>query len=293
MKNLQLFLVAMFLISLEAAAQIENVRFSESLNFEKIYVGFDSKVIIPNDSLVAISSASLRLGSALTWDLDKSISIYTHGAIQWSNVHDPFAITAFILNVNVTHRLKLALGIPPTATTFTRAHPFTWRNQSESHAQSRIPGGKPGALLQYSLSDRLHVAYSFHNLDGRSWSNHLNITYGKFSIAGFVREDNSTFLSMRLNTNKIDANYNYSSLENEHNNSVFYNLTNSYTLFSDFSYRSASQELEEYRESEIELASFGIRRYLPDNQFHTGGFIAAAYDVVNKQTTFQLFLFLK
>ena len=284
MKNF-LLVLAITGISLEAFSQIENVKISDELKFEKVYAGFDTKMIVPNDSLIANANASIRLGTALNLSLSEKVSIYAHGALQLSSAQEPFAITAFIVNIQLTTKLKLEVGLPPTATTFTRPHPITWQNQTESYAQSRIPGNKPGALLQYSLTDKLKLFYSFQNLDGQTWSNHLNITYGKFSIAGFVQEGNEAFVSMRLNNETIDANYNYSSLQKEHASSIFLNLTKKFTLFGDANYSSNSQKME--------VSTLGIRRYFESKSYYTGGFLSAYHDIANRQTVFQLFLHLK
>lgn len=279
-----LIAIAILGISLKANAQIENIEISDELKFEKVYAGFDSKMILPNDSLIAIANASIRLGTALNWSVSNRVSIYSHGALQWSNAHQPFAITAFVVNIQLTKKLKLATGLPPTAITFTRPHPITWKNQTESYAQSRIPGNKPGALLQYSFTDKLKLAYSFQNLDGRTWSNHLNITYGQFSIAGFLQEGNEVFVSMRFYTDRIDANYNYSSLQNEHASSIFLNLTKKFAIYGDANYFTESQEMR--------VATFGIRRYFENKSYHTGGFLSISYDLANRQTAVQLFLYL-
>jgi hypothetical protein len=284
---MKIFLIAFAILglALKSNAQLGNMTISDALKFEKIYAGFDTKTILPNDSLYSISVVSMRLGLALNWRLSEKIFIYSHGAIQWSNKYTPYAITAFVLYINLTDKLKLGIGIPPTATTFTRAHPITWKSQTESYSQARIPGNKPGLILQYSVSNKLKAAYSLQNLIGSGWSNHLNITLDKFSIAGYIQEGNEFFVSVRLNTNKMDLNYNYSSIHNEHTSSIFLNLTKKVAIYGDANYFSYSQEMGHN--------TFGVRRYFENKSYHTAGFLSVSYDIVNSLSSVQLFLYLK
>ena len=272
-------------LALEAHSQIAEIEISDELKLEKVYAGFDTKMILPNDSLYPLTVASIRLGTALNLSLSKKVSIYSHGSIQLSSNHNSFAIAAFVLSIKLTDKLKLGVGLPPTATTFTRAHPITWKSQTESYSQARIPGNKPGVILQYSLTDKLKLTYSLQNLNGRSWSNHLNIRYSHFSIAGFIQEGNDVFVSMRLNTNRIDANYNYSSPQNEHTGSVFLNLTKIIAIYGDANYFTDSHKMT--------VTTFGIRRYFETNSYGTRGFISIAYDLANRQSALQLFIYLK
>jgi len=275
----------LFGFSLQVKSQIQNIRLNDSLNFEKIYAGFSSSMLVPNDSLKATSLASIRVGTAISWRLSESVSIYSHGALQWSNQYQPFSITAFVLNIDVSKRLKLALGLPPTATTFTRPHPITWKNQTESYAQSRIPGNQLGGLLQYTFSEKLRLSYSVQHLDGDTWSNHLNVTYGPLSLAGFIQENKEKFLSIRLNTNKIDWNYNYSSEQQEHASSIFYHLSKAYAIYTDINYQIEAEDAG--------IMVLGVRRHLPNSKYPVGGFLSVSHDFANGFTAFQLFLHLK
>lgn len=121
------FLIAFAFLgpALQAHSHIEDIEISDELKFEKVYAGFDIKMILPNDSLYPLELASIKLGTALNLSLSKKVSIYSHGAIQWSSNHNSFAIAAFVLSIKLTDKLKLRVRLPLTATTFTRAHPIT------------------------------------------------------------------------------------------------------------------------------------------------------------------------
>lgn len=280
----RLVIIVILLNCKSGLAQITNVKFGDDLLLEKVYAGFDSQMILPNDSLATTAYTSLKLGSALSWKVTEELSVYSHGVIQWSNTNPTLSITALILNYKLSDKLKIGVGLPPTATTFTRAHPITWRNQSESYAQSRITGNKLGAILQYSLSDNLRFAYSFQNNNGDNWANHLNIAYKSFQIAGYIQDNSEYFISIRLDNRKVDFNYNYSSSLAEHASSVFYNINNNYTFLADFNYSTAIHKSDVLR--------FGFRRYFKSAQYPAGAFIAVSYDVQKAQTLFRLFLHL-
>jgi len=272
-------------IAPQGHSQLDNIEISEEIKLQKVYAGFDAKLTTPNDSLYPLAMNSMRLGCALDWSLTNKVSAYAHGAIEGANTHKSFAIAAFVLNVKLTQELQLGVGLPPKATTYTRAHPITWKSQTESYSQSRIPGNKPGLIVQYSLTNKLRLAHSLQNLDGRSWSNHFNITNGQFSLAGFLHEGNEFFVSTRLNTDKIDINYNYSSLRKENTTSIFLNMTEKIAVYGDVNYFTDCQKTS--------VTNFGIRRYFENKSYHTGGFLSISHDLAKRNTAIQLFLYLK
>lgn len=284
---MKIFLIALAVlgIALHGHPQVKNIALSDVMKFEKVYAGFDTKLTLPNDNLYPLSMTSLRLGTAINWTLTNVFSVYAHGAIQGSSTHKSFAIAAVVLYVKLTQRLQLGMGLPPTATTFTRPHPITWQSQTESYAQSRIPGNKPGLILQYLFTKHLKMAYSLQNLNGRMWSNYFNVTYRQFSITGFVHQDKELFVSIRLNTSKIDANFNYSSLHQEYASSIFLNLNEKITVYGDANYLQNEQKTN--------VTNFGIRRHFYNNRYHTGGFLSLSHDISKRLTAIHLFLYLK
>ena len=265
-------------------AQIENISFGEELVFEKIYAGLDSQMILPNDTLAIIPYTTFRLGTAVSWHITDNLSFYSHGALQWSNSHPTFSITAFVLNYQLSDKVKIGVGLPPTATTFTRAHPISWRNQSESYAQSRIIGNQLGAILQYEVTEDLRLAYSFQKNNGTNWANHLNVNYKNIQLAGYIQDDSEYFISGRLDNGRVDANYNYSSFLKEHAASLFYNVNEKYTIYGDLNYRANSKESD--------IARLGLRRYFRNEKNPVGAFISISYDFQLEQTQFRLFLHL-
>jgi hypothetical protein len=257
------------LIAFEANAQMENIPLNDYTTVNKLYAGFYSKLLVPVDSLRTSAEASVRLGALITQRFTKVFMLETQAVVQFNSNKTINALPAFEFITKFSDKLQLRAGVLVTPTTTVRPNPVTWQQQSETYAQSRIIGSKPGVMLRYAPTKDLFLAYAFHNHSG-IWANHLRIDYKKLRAAGYIRLDGQYFAAMKLTNERLDLCANYSSEQQEAAGSVFVNFTKRYTLYTDGNYRMNAERNE--------VLKFGARSYFDSAEKHLRGFFAVEYD---------------
>ena len=270
MKKAIPFLVAWMLHAFAANAQMENIQLNDYTTANKLYAGFYSKLFVPIDSLRTSAEASVRLGALITQRFTKVFMLEAQAVVQFNSNKTINALPAFEFITKFNDKLQLRAGVLVTPTTTVRPNPVTWQQQSETYAQSRIIGSKPGAMLRYSPTKDLFLAYAIHNHSG-IWANHLRIDYKKLRAAGYMRLDGKYFAAMKYINERFDLCANFSSEQQEAAGSVFVNLNKRYTLYTDANYRMNAQKNE--------VLKFGARSYFDSAEKHLRGFFAVEYDV--------------
>jgi hypothetical protein len=251
-------------------AQMENIALNDYTTANKLYAGFYAKLLVPVDSLRTSAQASVRLGALITQRFTKVFMLETQAVVQFNSNNTINALPAFEFITKFNEKLQLRAGVLVTPTTTVRPNPVTWQQQSETYAQSRIIGSKPGVMLRYAPTKDLFMAYAFHNHTG-IWSNHLRVDYRKLRAAGYLRLDGQYFAGVKITNDRIDLCANYSSEQQEAAGSLFLNLTKRYTLYTDGNYRVNSQKNE--------VLKLGARSYFDSAEKHLRGFFAVEYDV--------------
>ena len=269
MRKVFFIAVAATLQSLVGYAQIENIQLNDYTTANKLYAGFYSKLQVPIDSLRTSASASVRLGALITQRFTNVFLLEGQAVVQFNSNNTVNALPAFEFITKFSDKLQLRAGVLVTPTTTVRPNPVTWQQQSETYAQSRIIGSKPGVMLRYAPSKELFLAYAFHNHSGE-WANHLRIDYRKLRVAGYMRLDGKYFAGLKLTNDRLDLCMNYSSEQKEAASSVFVNLTERYTLYCDGNYRVEAEKNE--------VLKFGARSYFNSPEKHARGFFALEYD---------------
>ena len=269
MRKVFFIAVAATLQSLVGYAQIENIQLNDYTTANKLYAGFYSKLQVPIDSLRTSASASVRLGALITQRFTNVFLLEGQAVVQFNSNNTVNALPAFEFITKFSDKLQLRAGVLVTPTTTVRPNPVTWQQQSETYAQSRIIGSKPGVMLRYAPSKELFLAYAFHNHSGE-WANHLRIDYRKLRVAGYMRLDGQYFAGLKLTNNRLDLCMNYSSEQKEAASSVFVNLNERYTLYCDGNYRVEAEKNE--------VLKFGARSYFNSPAKHARGFFALEYD---------------
>jgi hypothetical protein len=269
MRKVLFIAITATLQSLVAYAQIENIQLNDYTTANKLYAGFYSKLQVPIDSLRTSAEASVRLGALITQRFTNVFLLEGQAVVQFNSNSTVNALPAFEFITKFSDKLQLRAGVLVTPTTTVRPNPVTWQQQSETYAQSRIIGSRPGVILRYAPSKELFLAYAFHNHSGE-WANHLRIDYRKLRVAGYMRLDGQYFAGLKLTNNRLDLCMNYSSEQKEAASSVFVNLTERYTLYCDGNYRTEREKNE--------VLKFGARSYFNSPEKHARGFFALEYD---------------
>ena len=269
MRKVLFIAITATLQALVGYAQIENIQLNDYTTANKLYAGFYSKLQVPIDSLRTSASASVRLGALITQRFTNVFLLEAQAVVQFNSNNTVNALPAFEFITKFSDKLQLRAGVLVTPTTTVRPNPVTWQQQSETYAQSRIIGSKPGVMLRYAPSKELFLAYAFHNHSGE-WANHLRIDYRKLRVAGYMRLDGKYFAGLKLTNDRLDLCMNYSSEQKEAASSVFVNLTERYTLYCDGNYRAETEKNE--------VLKFGARSYFNSPEKHARGFFALEYD---------------
>jgi hypothetical protein len=211
----------------------------------------------------------VRLGALITQRFTNVFLLEAQAVVQFNSDKTINALPAFEFITKFSDKLQLRAGVLVTPTTTVRPNPVTWQQQSETYAQSRIIGSKPGVMLRYAPTKDLFLAYAFHNHAGE-WANHLRIDYKKLRAAGYMRLDGQYFAAMKYINERFDLCANYSSEQNEAASSLFVNVTKRYSLYCDGNYRVNLEKNEVLR--------FGARSYFDSADKHLRGFFAVEYD---------------
>jgi len=269
MKKTSSLLFACMFHVFAANAQMENIVLNDYTTANKLYAGFYSKLLVPVDSLRTSAQASVRLGALITQRFTSVFMLETQAVVQFNSNNTVNALPAFEFITKFSDKLQLRAGVLVTPTTTVRPNPVTWQQQSETYAQSRIIGSKPGAMLRYAPTNDLFLAYAFHNHAG-IWANHLRIDYKKLRAGGYMRLDGQYFAALKYINERLDLCANYSSEQKEAASSLFVNVTKRYSLYCDGNYREKSDKNE--------VLKFGARSYFDSAEKHLRGFFAVEYD---------------
>jgi hypothetical protein len=267
--------------SLVGYGQMENIQLNEYTTANKLYAGFYSKLQVPVDSLRTSAFASVRLGALITQRFTNVFLLDAQAVVQFNSDKTINALPAFEFITKFSDKLQLRAGVLVTPTTTVRPNPVTWQQQSETYAQSRIIGSKPGVMLRYAPTKDLFLAYAIHNHSGE-WANHLRIDYKKLRAAGYMRLDSQFFAAMKYINERFDLCANYSSEQNEAASSLFVNVTRRYSLYCDGNYRVNLEKNE--------VLKFGARSYFDSAEKHLRGFFAVEYDARMRMVGAQVML---
>ena len=160
-----------------------------------------------------------------------------------------------------------------------RPNPTTWQSQVESHAQSTIPGGKPGLRMTYFLSKDVSLSSGIFRHEN-VWAYHLKMRVKNWKIATFYDNTKGFFIATSFDTPRFNSTITYLESD-EFSNATFINL-NGFSFYNDISYH--------FKRREINYQQYGLRKYYQYKKYHISGFMSLAYDLKNKQIKGQLFI---
>jgi len=278
-----IFSFVALLLTNESLAQKENIKLSEKVDIDKLYVGQYARTNLPTDSLITFNRVSFRTGILLSQQLSSLFSVSTQGALQVENRSPLISITDFEFITHVSDRFQIRVGSLTTPNTFIRPNPITWQSQTETYAQSRIIGGRPGVIASYSLSNDASVVYGLHNHNG-IWASHVRIGYRNLKVGGYLQSNDEYFVVADVNANRIKGVVNYASKFNEIAGSLFYDLTSQYTFYADANFIMDTKSRN--------VSILGIRSYFRNVNLFTKGFLALEYDFATHLISAELFIHL-
>lgn len=274
---------ALLAISFSAKAQMENIKIDSNTVIKKLYAGMYTKGQTPTDSLDFSTPSSFRVGALINHKFSDVFSVDAEGAVQLSNGPDYTSIGAFEFIGQFTDRWQVRVGYLTTPTSLIRPNPITWQSQSETYAQSRILAQQGGIMTSYQVNDDLSLTYGFHH-QFDTWAHHLKINYKHFKIGGYIQNDGEYFGVIDYSKNKWRGLIDYSSEEDELAGSLFYDINDRFTVYTDDNFR--------FDNRDSQITRLGARSHFHNNDWHIKGFLALEYDFSAKIASAELFIHL-
>ncbi len=279
---LYLLLFFYFFNSILVQAQIENVVLSPNTVVNKAYFGLLSNITVLTDSsnVPIITMGSVRMGLLVNHTINKRFAIESQAALQFSN-KNIISIPAFEFLYKLNSSLQIRAGHLVTPTTTTRPNPITWESQVETYTQSRIIGSRHGASLRLKISPDWFVATSLH-YQNTTWATHLRIDYKTHRLAGYYQKDANYFISLKSSVNKFENIINFNSIQNELATSIFFKLTERFTIYSDCN--------RKFKLEQTDILILGLRSYFKANKLPIAGFFGMHYDFIQKSLSGEFFI---
>ncbi len=261
--------------------QIKDIKIDEQTTVEKLYAGLYARLLSSSDSLGFKNRISFRAAARAVHRFNPIFSVMTQAALQTENETDDVAIINYALRAKLSEKIRFRAG--SFATPFLRPSPIVWQGHSETYTQSRFIPGKLGAMIDYAANDErsVHLGY-FHQND--SWAGHASFDFGRLGMAGWIQIDGEYLGLMSYKNEKMQAIVNYGSIAKEWTGSVFYAISDRYTLYTDANFLQKTESSEVFR--------LGGRNYFRNDEFHLGGFFALQYDFAEELISVELLIHL-
>jgi len=271
----RIVVISSLFISINCNAQITDIELSDDVKLDRVYLGLVSNTSVNTTDFERESNGSLQSGLMLTYSLSKRLKLRSFGVIKIENGKETQAFTSYEVIYDVFKNIDWHFGVVSTPTTELRPNPTTWQSQTETHAQSKIIGGRAGTKINFKLSPNLKISYGFFNHNG-IWANHLKLNYKFIKIAGFI-EENKTFLVLDIDTKRINStitfepNYQFSK-------SIFINFNQGFSILLECEYSMIKEK--------INYGNIGLRKYFLSSNKRLKGFLSIGYNPIgNNQVT--------
>lgn len=154
MKTKQLLIVAITMIALttQGFAQIKNIYLTKdsSMVMNNLYAGILSGTKFSIDSVYSTNLANVRLGSQVTYKMNKVLSVSTWAIYQIDE--KPFSATSFAVRIDPIKNWNVQIGKIATLATEQRPFPVTNSGQFETWTQAQAPNGAIGVKTSYAFS---------------------------------------------------------------------------------------------------------------------------------------------
>ncbi len=261
-----------------AFAQLENIPIGKDVNIDKLYVGLLANTDFIEKKSDQGSNSSFQSGvRASIWLIPRTLLVRSFFALRLNENQETNYIKSYETIFSPSQDLQIAIGVMATPTTELRPNPITWQSQVETHAESKIPGGKPGMKVRYRFNKNLKMAYGIHNHDNQAVQ-HFNIVFKKITASSFLK-DRKLFFAIRGQY----KNSNFVMTHDENNTalSAIVQISVHYKLYSDMEYNYALRKLNVWE--------LGLRKHFQDNK-SLRGFLSISYNNTLKQFRGGLFI---
>lgn len=261
-----------------AWSQIQNIHISEEVTIDKLYMGLLANTRISTTDLKQSSHLTFQAGGRIQlWLIPNFLQVRSLGVLKVIAQEPPQGFTNFESIITPNRRFAIHVGVMATSITELRPNPSTWQSQVETNAESTIPGGRPGAKVNYMISDAIKLSYGLHNQDG-SATHHLKVVVKSIAVSSFINNQ-SEMVAVRWSYKEAQLVGSYDSESVAL--SAIIPVMNVYRIYSDLAF---DERIERLTFSEL-----GIRRHFHKEGF-LSGFFSISYNYTLKYTQGGFFL---
>ena len=256
-----LTLLACMLSATPGRAQIENLPISEEVTLDKVYLGLLTSTQMDLKEWDHAGGLSLQAGTRIRLVLiPRRLHARSFGVLKIGDDGTIQRFTNFEGILTPANKLTVHVGVMATPTTELRPNPSTWQSQVETHAESTLPGGRPGARIKYALSKHLGFAYGIHHQQDRL-THHLQWKMKHLKVSGYWnKEDALIAAKWSRERTEIVSSYRKESVALSAVLPVF----GHYGIYADVAWDASSRERL--------FSTWGLRRYFSGNYALSGFF---------------------
>lgn len=252
-------------------SQIENMPVSEEVRIDKLYAGLLAETRIVTASqrhhghLTFQSGARIRLTV-----IPEMLWIRSFGVLRVTGGEATRSFTNFEMLLATGKKVTIHLGVMATPTTELRPNPATWQSQVETHAESTLPGGRPGIKVNYQWSKAFKIVTGVHQQNGQV-AYHLKLAFDDLDISGFM-SDRKFLVAARRGDDKTEMVASYD--EQSFAFSSIVHVLKPFSFYADLAVDPRSKEWL--------FSKWGIRRYY-EGDHDLRGFFMLNYDSLSNR----------
>ena len=170
-------------------AQLTDVVVGKRFYIDKVYAGLLATTPLTLDQTPGTAASSIQSGARIgLWLVPNILKVRTFGAIRGISGQKLGFLKSYEAIFVPTPSLEVKMGVMATPTTELRPNPISWQSQVETHAESTIPGGKPGIKIRYQFAKDMGITYGVHRHEGITMY-HLKLASKRLAIASFLGDD--------------------------------------------------------------------------------------------------------
>jgi len=269
MNSRHIFFFSLLVTSLNCNSQITNLKLTDSLKIDRVYLGLMSNTSVNTTNLQVENYVSLQSGLMLTYSLSKRLKLRSFGVVKFESDKQTGSFTSHEVIYDIFKNVDWHFGVMSTPTTELRPNPTTWESQTETNAQSKIIGGRLGTKINFKLSPEFKISYGFFNHNG-AWANHLKLNYKFIIISGFI-EQNKSFLALDINTKRINGTIAFDP-NHQFSQSIFINFNQGLSLLLESEYSMIDEK--------ITFGNIEFRKYFLSSNKRLKGYMSIGYNPI-------------
>ena len=278
-------IVMLTIVSLTSFAQIENIKLSDDITINSVYIGALGGTKFSTDSLYANGFTSFRIGAIGTYQPVKWFSINTYGMAHMEP-DTIFSLQGFSVKLVPFKKFSIEMGSTATIPTEQRPHPVGG-GHFETGGEGTIPGGAINIKAKYEFNSdfKIGTGVALRN-DKPEYSG--MVYYKSLKLSGWYSEYNQKFGTAL--TVDIDSLL-YSVLVYKDDQTIAnfsqYKFGESRTLaiYSDVIY--------DFNKKELTRGEWGLLKLFESTKFWIGGLYGLGYDLKTNTINGYIFIYPK